>query len=80
MNEKGKRVMIILWIRKSPKPAKQDKDLCDPATLAEHNEAMKRFRKDHPDLNIIPAEDIVMADGDLLAPVIGIKLSDNLCN
>ena len=72
--------MIILWIRKSQQPSKEDKNLCDPETLAKHNDSMKKFRESHPDLNIIPANDILMPDGNLLAPVIGIKLADNISN
>ena len=45
-----------------------------------HNEAMKRFRRAHPDLNSISARDILTADGDLLAPVQGIRLDGNTRN
>lgn len=72
--------MIILWIRRVPKSSVDNKDLCDPKNLAAHNEAMKQFRASHPDMNIIPAQDIMTTDGDLLAPVMGIRLAENSRN
>lgn len=45
-----------------------------------HNEAMKQFRRAHPDLNILNARDILTADGDLLATVEGIRLDGNARN
>ncbi len=52
----------------------------DEGSFRRHNEAMKRFRRAHPDLNAISARDILTADGDLLAPVSGIRLDGNARN
>jgi hypothetical protein len=49
-------------------------------SFRQHNEAMKRFRQAHPDINVVSSRDIVMADGELLAPVNSMTLDDNTQN
>jgi len=72
--------MIILLIRRIPGKQNNNKDLSDPYTMAVHNEAMKKFREVHPNINVLTAGDILTPGGDLLAPVIGVNLPRNICN
>jgi hypothetical protein len=70
--------MLILWITRKNRNI-PDADAGED-TFRAHNEAMKNFRRAHPDLNIVNASDIVVADGNLLAPVQGVKLDGHAQN
>ena len=72
--------MIILWIRKRKTeepggPAKNDKE-----SFQKHDDIMKKFRLEHPDANVINAKDIITADGNLLAPVEKVKITEHIQN
>jgi len=72
--------MIILWIRKKNNdeldvPAKNNKE-----SFKQHDEVMKQFRLAHPDTAIINARDIMTADGNVLAPVDKVKLTEHIQN
>jgi hypothetical protein len=72
-------MMLILFI--TPKN-KHDTPILDTGedSFQQHNEAMKQFRRAHPDLKAISARDILTADGHLLAPVQGVRLEANARN
>ena len=72
--------MFILWIRRSDKNKKNNRDLKSPENMTTHNEEMKQFRASHQHIDMVPAKDIVTADGDLLAPIRTVYLSPNVCN
>jgi hypothetical protein len=72
--------MIILWIRKSKKD-KQNQSLKDEKeSFQAHDEVMRKFRQAHQELDIISDKDILTGDGNLLAPVRKVKLSDHAQN
>ena len=71
--------MFILWIRKSDKN-KKGKELSGSENIKAHDEEMKRFRATHQRIDIVPARDIVTADGDLLAVISTVRLSPNVFN
>jgi hypothetical protein len=75
--------MIILWIRKH----KADKDTAgkennvrEAESFKEHDDVMKRFRMAHPDLNSTSSREIVTNEGNLLAPVLQVKMAENVQN
>ncbi len=72
--------MIILWVKKRKEGEKDNPD--DKESFRKHDEIMKKFRVGHPgrDVKIVPAKDILSADGNLLAPVDSIKLGKNKQN
>jgi len=72
--------MIILWVRKRKAGEKGSAD--DKENFQKHDEIMKKFRFGHPDreVKIVPAKDILAADGNLLAPVDSVKLDKNKQN
>lgn len=72
--------MIILWITKrnglkldTPKPGKSQ-------SFPEHDASMKKFRQTHPKKASSPARDILMPEGNLLAPIASVKLHENIQN
>ncbi len=72
--------MIILWIRKkinkeTTSPAKDEEE-----SFQKHDEVMKKFRLAHPDTNLINARDIMTTDGNVLAPVDVVKLTEHIQN
>ena len=72
--------MIILWIRKTKKN-KEEKTLKDEKTsFREHDEVMKKFRQEHPEFGIVTDKDIITGDGNLLAPVHTVKLTQHAQN
>jgi hypothetical protein len=72
--------MIILWIRKSKKD-KQDKTTQEVEdSFRAHNEAMKKFRQEHQNIELITDKDILTGDGNLLAPVQKVKLHNHVQN
>jgi hypothetical protein len=72
--------MIILWIRKSKADAQDTNDKKERHSFHEHDDIMKKFRLNHPDLSILDAEDIVTTDGNCLAPIYDVKLTSNIQN
>jgi hypothetical protein len=72
--------MIILWIRKnkSSKLEKETKE--EKESFLTHDEKMRKFRLDHPDIGVITDNDILTGDGNLLAPVHKVKLTDHAQN
>ena len=72
--------MIILWIRKNKKD-KQEKTVKDERKdFRSHDEVMKKFHDSHPDFDAITDKDIMTGDGNLLAPVHTVKLSEYVKN
>jgi hypothetical protein len=72
--------MIILWIRKNKKD-KQEKPAKDGLKdFRTHDDVMKKFHETHPDFDVITDKDIVTGDGNLLAPVHSVKLSEYIQN
>jgi hypothetical protein len=72
--------LIILWIRKRKTEKQNDPVWGGKESFEKHNEAMKQFRRSHPDASIINAKDIITADDNLLAPVQNVKLAKNAQN
>jgi hypothetical protein len=72
--------MLILWIRKkkngkNDKPGKSEKQV-----FLTHDEDMKKFRAEHPDINVVNADDILTENGNTLIPVHKVKLTENIQN
>lgn len=72
--------MIILWIRKRKTEEPSGLAKNDKEAFQKHDAVMKQFRLAHPDANILNARDIMTADGNLLAPVDKVKLTDHVQN
>lgn len=72
--------MIILWIRKNKKN-KQEKNFKDEKeSFRVHDEVMRKFRNAHQDIDVISNKDIITGDGNLLAPVRKVKLTEHAQN
>ena len=72
--------MMILWIRKGNPEKKNNTVKTDKDSFKRHDEVMKKFRRAHPDINVIHVKDLVTADGNLLAPVKKVSLTGNVQN
>jgi len=72
--------MIILWIRKKKTEEKSGLAKDNKESFQKHDDIMKQFRLAHPDANVINAKDIMTADGNLLAPVEKVKLTEHVQN
>jgi len=72
--------MIILWIRKKKTEEPGSKAKKEKESFQKHDEVMKQFRLAHPDTNVLNAKDIMTADGNLLAPVQDVKLTEHVQN
>jgi hypothetical protein len=72
--------MIILWIRKSKKDKPEQTVKDEQQSFKEHDEVMRKFREAHKELDIISDKDILTGDGNLLAPVHKIRLSEHAQN
>jgi hypothetical protein len=72
--------MIILWIRKSKKDKQKNDPKDEKGSFREHDEEMKKFRLGHPEFEVINDRDIITGDGNLLAPVRAVKLSEHTQN
>jgi len=72
--------MIILWIRKKKTEGQNGLAKDNKESFQKHDEVMKQFRLAHPDTNVINAKDIITADGNLLAPVDSVKLTEHVQN
>jgi hypothetical protein len=72
--------MIILWIRKKNTEQKNGLVKDNKESFQKHDEVMKQFRLAHPDTNVINARDIITSDGNLLAPVDKVKLTEHVQN
>jgi hypothetical protein len=64
--------MLILWITRKYREQPPAVDSGAEA-FRKHNEAVKKFRDAHAGLNTASARDIIMEDGNLLAPVLGVE-------
>jgi hypothetical protein len=74
--------MIILWVRKRKAEKEPDSSPKIPKSFDVHAETMKKFRDAHPSLEVkanFPG-DIITTDGNLLAPVDSVRLSENTQN
>ena len=71
--------MLILLITPRIKPEPPTSRAGDDS-FRQHNEAMKQFRRTHPDLNALSNRDILTTDGDLLATIQGIRLDAHAQN
>jgi hypothetical protein len=74
------RYMIILWIRKKNAEAPKDSEKNEEESFHKHDEIMKRFRYAHPDLNVVSSRDILTTEGNLLAPLEQVTLTDHVQN
>jgi len=75
--------MLILWIRKKKTTEKTCPPENDDAAFQKHNEDMKRFRLTHPEILTAGSnniDDIMTADGNILARVQKVKLTKNTQN
>ncbi len=72
--------MLILWIRKSKTNEQKVSNKNDKKLFQKHDEDMKNFCLSHPDMNIMSANDILTADGDVLAPVNKVKINEHAQN
>ena len=72
--------MLIVWIRKRKTKEQKDSSEENKKLFTDHSEDMKKFRLAHSDMNIMSAADILTSDGDILAPVNNVKLSENAHN
>ncbi|OGO00415.1 MAG: hypothetical protein A2Y58_05950 [Chloroflexi bacterium RBG_13_51_52] len=72
--------MIILWIRKRKTDKNAITEKKERQSFEQHDDIMKRFRLEHPDVNIIDAKDIFADEGNLLVPVQQVKLPVNIQN
>ncbi len=70
--------MIILWIQNRKKQKSEPEKEID--NFKAHDEVMRKFREAHKELDMISDRDILTGDGNLLAPVHHIKLSDHIQN
>ena len=72
--------MIILWIRKKKTDKEKEIEKRENQSFHVHDDIMKRFRLAHPDVNVVNARDILTADGNLLAPIQQVKLTEHVQN
>jgi len=72
--------MIILWIRKKNTDEPTAIEKKEDQSFHKHDDIMKRFRFAHPDVNIVSTRDILTAEGNLLAPIQQVKLTDHVQN
>jgi phage terminase Nu1 subunit (DNA packaging protein) len=72
--------MIILWIRKRKASEPNGNRNNDNNSAQKHDEIMRRFRLTHPQVDNIHSKDIMTADGNLLAPIQKVKLTENVKN
>lgn len=72
--------MLILWIRKIKTGMQSSPRKKEPKSFQKHNADMKKFRLSHPDIEAINSQDIITADGNILAPVHGFRLAKNIQN
>ena len=72
--------MFILWIRKNKTSEKANPKKNDKKSFQKHDEAMKDFRLSHPKIEPASPQDVMTADGLVLAPVTQVKLSKHIQN
>ena len=72
--------MLIVWIRKRKASEQKVSKEENNKPFINHNEDMKQFRIAHSNMNIMNANDILTSDGDILAPVNRVKLSEHAHN
>ena len=72
--------MLILWIRKGKTDKQTGSYKNSKKLFQKHDEDMKRFRLTHPNMNIMSSNDMLTADGDILAPVNTVKLTEHVQN
>jgi hypothetical protein len=69
--------MIILWIRKKKADEQKVTEKKEEQSFHKHDDIMKRFCLAHPDVNLVSARDILTSEGNLLAPIQRVKLTDH---
>jgi hypothetical protein len=74
------RYMIILWIRKRNAEEPKEVEKKEDDSFHKHDDIMKRFRYAHPDLNVVASQDILSTEGNLLAPLEQVTLTDHVQN
>ena len=72
--------MIILWIRKTKKDKANETYKDEKESFQAHDEVMRKFRLAHQELDVISDKDILTGDGNLLAPVRSVRLSEHAQN
>jgi hypothetical protein len=72
--------MIILWIRNKKKTNRDESSKNEMESFRAHDEVMRKFRLAHQQLDVISDKDILTGDGNLLAPVRDVKLSNHVQN
>jgi hypothetical protein len=72
--------MIIMWIRKNKKAKQENAAKEECKNFRAHDEVMKKFHDSHSNFDMITDKDILTGDGNLLAPVHAVKLSEYVKN
>ncbi len=72
--------MLIFWIKKRKKDDEKGPWTSQKDGAHKHDEAMKKFRLDHPEMDVVSSKDIITADGDVWAPVQNIRITEHMKN
>ena len=72
--------MLILWIQRSNNGERPNNHEVDKESQSQHNEDMKKFSINHPEIETAHPDDIISSDGQILAPVHMARLSKNSQN
>jgi hypothetical protein len=72
--------MIILWIQSKKKNKQDQTSKNEKESFKAHDDVMKKFRMAHEELDVLSNKDILTGDGNLLAPVSHVKLSNHVQN
>jgi hypothetical protein len=72
--------MIILWIRRRKSNTNTGTEKKENQAFQIHDDIMKRFRLEHPDMEILNPKDILAGEENLLAPIQQVKLPENIQN
>ena len=72
--------MIILWVRKAKKDKEKEYKKDESKSFHDHDEVMKKFRQEHPEIGVISDKHIMTGDGNMLAPVQKVKLTQYIQN
>jgi hypothetical protein len=72
--------MLILLIRKAKSDEQSNSQKDDRESFRKHDEDMKGFFLSHPKIETTESRDIMTPDGNVLAPVQGVKLGNHVQN
>lgn len=68
--------MLILWIRKSQPDERTRQPKNTGESFRKHDEEMKGFRLSHPQIEATNPKDIITTDGNILAPIQNVRLTN----